>query len=92
MTACPHPARTLSSRAGTLLLPALLLVGPSAWADDQTECKAGIAMVQAEIAKGPPEDILAKLKKALRVAEREQGEGEFDECVDAVGDARRALR
>ena len=38
-----------------------------------------------------PEAAQPKLNKALRVAEREQKEGEFDECLDAVGDAKRAL-
>ena len=38
-----------------------------------------------------PEAAQPKLNKALRVAERELGEGEFDECLDAVGDARRAI-
>jgi len=49
-------------------------------------------MIRMELDKTPAEPVLGKLKKALRVAEREQGEGEFDECLDAVGDARRALK
>ncbi len=48
-------------------------------------------MIEGEIAKAPPAPVLDKLKKALRVAKREQGEGEFDECLDAVSDAKRAL-
>jgi hypothetical protein len=31
------------------------------------------------------------LRKELRIAERELGETEYDECLDAVRDARRAL-
>lgn len=74
----------------TLIALALLLAAP-ALADDKSACVEGIAMIKDALAKNPPEAALPKLKKALRVAEREQGEGEFDECVDAVGDAKRAL-
>ena len=73
-----------------LSLAGLLLATP-ALADDKTACAEGIAMIRDELGKSPPEAALPKLRKALRVAEREQGEGEFDECLDAVGDARRAL-
>ncbi|GLS42467.1 hypothetical protein [Methylobacterium brachythecii] len=77
--------------AGALLGAALLLAIP-ALADDKADCSAGITMIQAEIAKAPAEPALAKLKKALKNAQREQKEGEFDECMDAVGDAKRALK
>lgn len=70
---------------------ALLAIGP-ARADDKAACLDGIAMIRAELAKSPSETVALKLKKALRVAERELGEGEFDECLDAVGDAKRALK
>ncbi|MCJ2075129.1 hypothetical protein MKK68_05585 [Methylobacterium sp. E-016] len=74
----------------TLLLASLLLSTP-ALADDKAACADGIAMIRDALAQNPHEAALPKLKKALRVAEREQGEGEFDECLDAVGDARRVL-
>ncbi|MCJ2114923.1 hypothetical protein MKK64_27575 [Methylobacterium sp. E-025] len=74
----------------TLLLASLLLSTP-ALADDKAACADGIAMIRDALAQNPPEAALPKLRKALRVAEREQGEGEFDECLDAVGDARRVL-
>ncbi|AWN36699.1 hypothetical protein [Methylobacterium radiodurans] len=77
-------------RAAPLCLGLILLCGP-AFADDKSACATGIAMIKDELAKNPPESVLPKLKKALRVAEREQGEGEYDECLDAVGDAKRAL-
>jgi hypothetical protein len=48
-------------------------------------------MIQAELAKKPPQATLSKLQTALRVAQREDREGEFDECLDAVQDARKAL-
>lgn len=70
--------------AATLASPAL--------ADDKAACTDGIAMIWMELGKDPAEPLQGKLKKALRVAEREMGEGEFDECLDAIGDARRALK
>ena len=70
---------------------ALPVAGP-ALADDKTACTDGIAMIWMELGKDPAEPLQGKLKKALRVAEREMGEGEFDECLDAIGDARRALK
>jgi hypothetical protein len=73
-------------------LVAVLASATPALADDAADCTAGITMIKAEIAKAPADAILARLKKALRVAEREQKEGEFDECLDAVGDAKRALK
>ncbi|MET0257072.1 MAG: hypothetical protein ABW179_00690 [Methylobacterium sp.] len=74
------------------LLVVCLTMATPALSDDKAECTAGIAMIQSEIAKAPAEPVLAKLRKALKVAEREQKEGEFDECLDAVGDAKRALK
>lgn len=80
-----------TSTRNVLALAALVSAAP-AFADDRAECAAGIAVIQSEIAKAPPEAVLAKLRKALKVAQREQGEGEFDECLDAVGDAKRAVK
>ncbi|ACL60159.1 hypothetical protein [Methylobacterium nodulans] len=74
----------------TLCLLACLAAG-AARADDESECRDGITMIRAELAKPPAESLQRSLRKALRVAEREQGEGEFNECVDAVRDARKAL-
>lgn len=70
---------------------AAALAAHPARADDRTACREGIAMIRSEIEKKPAAPVLAKLRTALRVAEREDGEGEFDECVDAVKDARKAL-
>ncbi|NEU12532.1 hypothetical protein G3T14_10330 [Methylobacterium sp. BTF04] len=78
-------------RLSLAALAVFLIAGP-ALADDKFACTDGIAMIKAELAKPPAETVLPKLKKALRVAERELGEGEFDECLDAVGDAKRALK
>lgn len=80
----------LSSRVALAILAALL-TGAPALADEKAECAEGIAMIETALAAKPSETALTKLTKALRVAKREQGEGEFDECLDAVGDAKRAL-
>ena len=53
--------------------------------------RAGIEMIRSEIAKKPKEATLTKLQTALRVAEREDKEAEYDECLDAIKDARKAL-
>ena len=68
-----------------------LLIAAPACADDESACAEGIAMIRDALAKGPPQASAAKLRQSLRVAEREQGEAEYDECLDAVGDAKRAL-
>ena len=74
-----------------LLVCTLLLAGPACAADDASACAQGIAMIRESLALNPPDPTLTKLQKARRVAEREQKEGEFDECLDAVSDARKAL-
>lgn len=74
-----------------LLAALLLLTALPARADDTASCRDGIAMIKAELAKAPAEAVAKTLKKELRVAERELGEKEYDECLDAVRDARRAL-
>jgi hypothetical protein len=72
-------------------LPAVVLFASPSLADDRTECRAGIEMIRSEIAKKPKEATLTKLQTALRVAEREDKEAEYDECLDAIKDARKAL-
>lgn len=74
-----------------LLVACLLAAGPALAADDASSCAEGITMIRDALALNPPEAAVPKLKKALRVAEREQKEGEFDECLDAVADARKVL-
>ncbi len=78
-------------RGSVLLLLALGLTTPALAADDASSCAEGITMIRDAMANNPPEAALPKLKKALKNAEREQREGEFDECLDAVADARKAL-
>ncbi|MEJ1157914.1 hypothetical protein [Prosthecomicrobium sp. N25] len=70
---------------------ALALSAGAAAADDRAECEKGIAFIKAEIGKNPAEPVMTKLKKALKDANRELGETEYDECMDAVKDAQKAL-
>ena len=70
---------------------ALVLWIVPARADDQATCAAGIAMIRAELDKKPPQATQAALQKSLRSAERELKEAEFDECADAIEDAKKAL-
>jgi hypothetical protein len=80
--------------ASTLLLGAVMLGAGAtlALADDAKECTDGVAMIKAEIAKKPVKATLDKLNKALKGAERELGEKEYDECVDFVNDAKKAVK
>lgn len=83
--------KTMLSAA--LLAGVALVAGTSlAAADEAKECTDGVAMIKAEIAKAPPKATLDKLNKALRGAQRELGEKEYDECLDFVGDARKAVK
>lgn len=59
-----------------------------ALADPAAECAAGIETIKAAIAANPAADRLEKLNKLLADAERELGEKEFDECLEAVEDAK----
>lgn len=77
--------------ARPMMLTLAIVLPAAAQADERAECKAGIDMIKAEIAAKPAPAVLKKLQTALRVAERELNEQEFDECMDAVKDARKAL-
>ncbi len=74
-----------------LAIAAALAVSTPAFADDAADCDAGIEMISGEVAKDHPKATADALKKALRVAKREKGEKEYDECLDAVADAKKAL-
>jgi hypothetical protein len=76
-----------------MIIPALLVAGIAtpAVAGDRAERRTGIEMIRSETAKKPAAAVLTKLQTALRVAEREDREQEFGECLDAVKDARKAL-
>ncbi len=66
---------------------ALMWSGP-VLADEAADCQAGIDAIKAELAKNPADDVKAKLTKFLGDAEREAGEKEYDECLEAVEDAK----
>ena len=70
---------------------ALALLATPALADDKSACAEGIVAARAQAEKLAPEAVPPKFKRALKIAEREQGEGEFDECLEALDDAKRAL-
>lgn len=52
------------------------------------KCVEGIEFIEAELAKTPADDLKASLERKLRIAERELGEKEWDECAEAVEAAR----
>ena len=68
------------------------LLSGVAYADDAADCSAGIEVIKAEIAKTTAEDKLSKLNKLLADAEREAKEKEFDECFDAIEDAKEVVK
>lgn len=72
-------------------LAATIASGP-ALADDAADCDSGIKMIESEQAKEHPNATADALKTALRVAKREKGEQEYDECLDAISDAKKALK
>lgn len=74
-----------------LTITAALTAPSAAFAGDAADCDAGIEMISAEAAKDHPKATADALNKALRVAKREKGEKEYDECLDAVADAKKAL-
>ena len=73
---------------------ALLLLAFSAaaaTADDKADCQDGIDYIRVEMAKQPAAEVLDVLQEALEDAERELGEEEYDECFEAIEDARIAV-
>jgi hypothetical protein len=72
-------------------LAALALTATPALADEAADCATGIQFIEAELAKNPTGKVLENLNEALSDAKREQGEQEFDECLEAVDEARDAV-
>jgi hypothetical protein len=66
----------------------LLLTGNLALADDKSQCLAGIRAITAAIAKKPPQPVLDRLKRALDSAQQEEFERDWDECLDAIKQAK----
>jgi len=77
--------RTMCLAAG------LVAFSTAGLADDVADCSAGVAMIKAELDKKPAEALRAKLEKALTDAEREAKEKEYDECLEAVEDAKEMI-
>jgi len=70
---------------------ALLFVPARAWADKESDCQKGIATLKSELKKKHPKPVQEQLQKALKNAQKEDDEGDWDECVDAVKTGTRAL-
>jgi hypothetical protein len=66
---------------------ALTLTTSSAFADDKSECLAGVQAIKAAIAKRPPKETLDRLQKALDSAQQEVFESDWDECVTYIKQA-----
>jgi len=68
---------------------ALHAVQPTgASAQTRAECEEGIRFIREQLSRAVNAEQRATLTKALRDAERELGEEEYDECLDAVDDAK----
>jgi hypothetical protein len=78
----------MRNRAWLAAVAMLVLAGSPAWADDRSECLAGIAAIKAAIARHPAPPVLAQLQQALDSAVQEETESDWDECVDAVRKAK----
>jgi hypothetical protein len=70
---------------------AILFLPAAALADKESDCQNGIATLKSELKKKHPKPVQAQLQKALKNAQKEDGEGDWDECVDAVKAGTRAL-
>jgi len=70
---------------------AFLLVPVRAFADAEQDCEKGIAMLKAELKKKHPKQVRDQLQKALKDAQKEDEDGDWEECVDAVKAGTRAL-
>jgi hypothetical protein len=77
-----------SLRLTVIAIAASAAMSAPALADPAADCAAGIETIKAAIAANPAADKLEKLNKLLADAERELGEKEFDECLEAVEDAK----
>ncbi|HEX9321079.1 MAG TPA: hypothetical protein VF913_03000 [Xanthobacteraceae bacterium] len=68
-----------------------LFIPARAWADKESDCQKGITTLKSELKKKHPKPMRDQLQKALKDAQKEDGEGDWDECVDAVKAGTRAL-
>jgi len=79
------------NRFFVVMIVALLFIPASASADSESDCQKGIATLKSELKKKHPRPVQGQLQKALKNAQKEDGEGDWDECVDAVKAGTRAL-
>jgi hypothetical protein len=82
------------SPAACLLCAGIVWLTPTAGAmaeDLQTECEEGIRFIRESLARSTDPAQRAALTEALRDAEREAGEREYDECLEAIEDAKIAV-
>jgi hypothetical protein len=70
---------------------AVLVPTSLALAETRAECETGIADIRSALSRPQDPGTRTALERALRDAEREAGEREYDECLEAVEDARIAL-
>jgi hypothetical protein len=70
------------------VLACMALCAGSARAQTRAECEEGIRFIRDALARTTEAAPRATLTQALRDAERELGEGEYDECLEAVEDAK----
>jgi hypothetical protein len=79
------------NRVFVAAIVALLFIPASASADSESDCQKGIATLKSELKKKHPKPVQDRLQKALKDAQKEDEEGDWDECVDAVKAGTRAL-
>lgn len=78
------PARGALSGLAAILIAAG--TGGTAMAQTRTDCEAGIATVKGRLTQATDGGQRAELSRALRHAERELGEEQYDECMEALED------
>jgi hypothetical protein len=74
----------MRNRAWLAAVAVLVLMQSVAWADDESECLAGVKAIKAAIARHPPKQEQEGLQQALKAAQQEVDEGDWFECVTAV--------
>jgi len=79
------------NRFFVVTIVALLFIPARAWAEKESDCQKSIATLKSELKKKHPKPVRDQLQKALKNAQKEDGEGDWDECVDAVNAGTRAL-
>jgi hypothetical protein len=88
-TPVTNPILVLSAVSCAVL--AMVVSSGTAHAQSRADCEAGLASIRNAQSRPQHPAMRATLDRALRDAQRELGEGEYDECMEAVGDARAAL-